>query len=77
MSMVNMMGQMAIQSMMMQLYQTNPQMYNLAQQAYQRNVNPKDLFAQITYGYTPEQKEELFRQAMQYGIPENVINQFR
>ena len=26
---------------------------------------------------TPEQKEELFRQAMQYGIPENVINQFR
>jgi len=52
-------------------------MYNLAQQAYQRKINPKDLFNQITYGYTAEQKEELFRQAMQYGIPENIINQFR
>ena len=77
MSIGNMMGQMAIQKMLMNLQQVNPQMYNLILQAYQKGVNPKDLFNQITMGYTPEQKEDLFNQAKKYGIPENIINQFK
>ena len=52
-------------------------MYNLILQAYQKNINPKDLFTQITSGYTDEQKQELFKQAKLYGIPEETINLFK
>jgi hypothetical protein len=52
-------------------------MYNLVQQAYQKNANPSDLIKQIIVNYTPEQKEEFFKQAKQYGISDDVINQFK
>ena len=77
MSITNIMGQMAIQKLMNQLQQTNPQMYNLVIQAYQRNANPNDLINQILSNYSPEQKEEFFKQAKQYGISDNVLNQFK
>ena len=52
-------------------------MFQMYQQARQTNSNPADLFKQITKNYTPEQKEQLFNAAKQYGIPEEVIQQVR
>ena len=62
---------------MNQLLQKNPRMYQIVQQARQGNSNPRDLFKQVTKGYTPEQMENLFAQARQYGISDDVINQVR
>ncbi len=68
---------MAIQKMMNQLQTKNPLMYNLLQQAMQNNANPADLFKQVTKGYSSEQLETLFKEAKQYGITDDVIQQVR
>ena len=77
MAIPQMMGQMAIQGMMNKLQKQNPQMYQMLQQARRNGTNAQDLFKQITKGYTPQQLEEFFSQARQYGFSEDVINQLR
>ena len=66
-----------IAQLMSILQKNNPKMYQMYQQARQTNSNPADLFKQITKNYSPEQEEQLFNAAKQYGIPEEVIQQVR
>ena len=63
--------------MMNRLQKQNPQMYQMLQQARQGGANPVDLFKQVTKGYSPEQMNDLFTQAKQAGITDDVINQVR
>jgi LysM repeat protein len=49
-------------------------MFQFLEQARKNNNNPVELFNQITQNYTPEQKEKLFNQARQFGVPDEVIN---
>ena len=77
MSLPQMMGKMAMQSMLNNLQKQNPAMYTMIQQAMQNGVNPTDLFKQVTKGYSKEQLDNLFTQAKQYGISEDTINQVR
>lgn len=62
---------------MNQLQRNNPKMYQLYQQARQANSNPEDLFRQITRNYTPDQMNQLFDAAKQFGIPEDAIQRLR
>ena len=63
-----------MQMLMNQLKAKNPQMFQFLEQARKNNNNPVELFNQITQNYTPEQKEKLFNQARQFGVPDEVIN---
>jgi hypothetical protein len=43
----------------------------------QNNGNPQTMIQQLMSNATPEQKESLFKQCKQYGVPENVISQLK
>ena len=80
MQMNNMIGQMMnnqVQNLMNQLQQKNPQAYNLIRQAQQQGINPNDLFKQVTRNYTPEQMNNLFANARQYGFPNDFLEQMQ
>ena len=61
----------------MQLQKQNPQMYQLLNQAKQNNVNPNDLFRQLTQNYTPQQMQNLFSNAQQMGFPNEILQQLQ
>jgi hypothetical protein len=41
------------------------------------NGNPQAMIQQILKTATPEQKENLFKQCKNYGVPDNVISQIQ
>lgn len=53
----------------------NPQLFQQVEGLVKNNGNPMELFKQITGSYSPEQMEQLYSQAKQFGIPDDVINQ--
>lgn len=40
----------------------------------QNNGNPQAILQQVMSNATPEQKENLFKQAKQYGVPQDVLS---
>lgn len=52
-------------------------MYKMLEQAQKNKNDPTELFKQITKDYKPEQMEQIFNQAKQFGIPEEIINKVR
>ena len=63
--------------MMTQLQQRNPQMFQMINQLRQNNGNPMELLKQVTNKYTPEQMNNLFNKAQQFGIPADIINNLK
>lgn len=55
----------------------NPQMFQFIEQAQKNQSNPQELFKEITKGYKPEQMEQLFNKARQFGIGDDVINKLK
>ena len=55
----------------------NPQAYQFLEQAQKSQSNPQELFKQITKNYKPEQIEQLFNTAKQFGMPDEIINQLK
>ena len=53
----------------------NPQLFQQVEGLVKNNGNPMELFKQITGNYSPEQMEQLYSQAKQFGISDDVINQ--
>ena len=49
----------------------------MLQNLMQNNGNPQTMLQQILKNSTPEQKENLFKQAKNYGVPDNVISQIQ
>ena len=55
----------------------NPQMFQFLEQARKNNSNPQEIFKEITKNYKPEQMNNIFKQAKQFGISDDVINQLK
>jgi len=43
----------------------------------QSNGNPQDIIKQLMGSASKEQKEALFRQAKNYGVPDNILSQIQ
>ena len=70
------MQQNTITTMLMnQLKIKKPQMYQMLSQGIQNNINPMDLFNQVTNGYSKEQMDNLINQAKSMGFPPEVLEQ--
>lgn len=63
--------------LMNQLRARNPQMFNMIDQARKNNNNPEELFKEVTKNYKPEQMEQIFNKAKQFGIGDEVINKLK
>ena len=60
---------------MSQLKIKNPQMANQIQGLVNSKGNPMELYHQIIRDNTPQQMEQFYSMAKQWGIPDDVINQ--
>lgn len=52
-------------------------MFQFIEQAQKNKSNPQELFKQITKDYKPEQIENIFNKARQFGIGDDVINKLK
>lgn len=52
-------------------------MYQMLSQGIRNNINPMDLFNQVTNGYSKEQLNNLFDKAKSMGFPKEVIEQMQ
>ena len=66
-----------IDMMMSQLKMRNPQMFQFLEQAQKNQSNPQEIFKEITKNYKPEQIENIFNKARQFGISDDVIDKFK
>lgn len=66
-----------IQMLMMRLQKQNPQGYQVVNEAMQNNGNPQSILQQMMSNATPEQKESLFKQARQYGVPNDILSKIQ
>lgn len=71
------MNNMLMQMLMNKAKQNNPQIFNLINNSMNNNINPINLFNQITKNYSQEQKNNIFQIAKQYGINDETINKFK
>ena len=55
----------------------NPQMFQFIEQAQKNKSNPQELFKEITKNYKPEQIENIFNRAKQFGIGDDIINKLK
>lgn len=46
-------------------------------EAMQNNGNPQAIIHQMMSNATPEQKESLFKQCKQYGVPEQILGKIQ
>ena len=68
---------MITQTLLNQLKTKNPKGYQLIDEAMRNNGNPTAMLKQMMSNATPEQKESLFKQAKQYGCPDNILSQIQ
>lgn len=52
-------------------------MFNMIEQARKNNNNPEELFKEITKNYKPEQMEQIFNKAKQFGIGDDIISKLK
>lgn len=52
-------------------------MFQFLEQAQKNQSNPQELFKQVTKNYKPEQMEQIFEKAKQFGVGEDAINQLK
>ena len=52
-------------------------MFQFLNQAQKQKSNPQELFKEITKNYKPEQMEDIFNRARQFGIGDDVINKLK
>ena len=71
------MNNFVLQTLLNNLKSKNPKGYSFITQAMQNNGNPEAMLKQMMSNATPEQKEGLFKQAKQYGCPDNILSQIQ
>lgn len=52
-------------------------MFQFIEQAQRNKSNPQEIFKEITKNYKPEEIENLFNRARQFGISDDVINKLK
>ena len=60
---------------MNRLQTKNPQGFQAVNTLMQNNGDPRAMLQQLMSNTTPEQKENLLKQAKQYGVPDNILSQ--
>lgn len=50
-------------------------MFKMIEQARKNNNNPMELLKQVTQNYTPEQVNNLFEKAKNFGISNDILEQ--
>lgn len=55
----------------------NPQAFQIIQQAQKNKSNPEEMFKEMTKNYKPEQIQQIFDKAKQFGISEDVISKLK
>ena len=66
-----------MQMLMSRLQSQSPQGYKMINEAMQNNGNPQAIVHQMMSNATPEQKENLFKQCKQYGVPDGLLSQLQ
>ncbi len=66
-----------MQILLNQLKARNPQMFQFIEKAQKNQSNPEEIFKQVTKDYKPEQLDNLFKTAKQFGVPDEVINKLK
>lgn len=66
-----------INMLMRQLQGKNPQGYNMINQAMKNGGNPNAMIKQMMGNMQPQQKQQLFQSAKQYGVPDNVLSKIQ
>lgn len=51
----------------------NPKGFQTINALMQNNSNPQAIIQQMMTGASPEQKESLFKQAKNYGVPDEIL----
>ena len=54
-----------------------PQAFQFLQQMQKNKSNPQEIFKEITKDYKPEQLDNLFNKAKQFGVSDDVINKLK
>lgn len=52
-------------------------MFQMISQAQNQKSNPQEIFKEVTKNYKPEQIEQIFNKARQFGIGDDVINKLK
>ena len=52
-------------------------MFQMIEQAQKNQSNPQEIFKEITKNYKPEQIEQIFNKAEQFGIGDDIINKLK
>ena len=52
-------------------------MFQMLEQAQKNKSNPEELFREVTKNYKPEQMENIFNRARQFGIGDDIINKLK
>ena len=52
-------------------------MFQFIEQAQKNKSNPQEIFKEITKDYKPEQLENIFNKARQFGISDYIINKLK
>lgn len=66
-----------IQMLMSRLQTQNPKGYQMVNEAMRNNGNPSELVKQMMSNATPEQRQNLLKQAKSYGCPDNILSQLQ
>lgn len=66
-----------IQSIMRQVQGKMPQGFQVAQQIMNNGQNPEPYIKQMLGHMTDEQKQNLFKQAKGYGMPDEILSKFQ
>jgi hypothetical protein len=62
---------------MQQLQARNPQSYQMINNAMQSGGNPQAMLQQMLSNATPDQRQQLFGQAKNIGVPEDILKQLQ
>ena len=54
-----------------------PKGFQQIRKAMQNNEDPNSILKQVMGNYTPEQKEALFKQCKNFGVPEDVLSRIQ
>lgn len=52
-------------------------MFQFLKQAQKNKSNPQELFKEVTKNYSPQQMENIFNRARQFGIGDDVIDKLK
>ena len=64
---------MITQTLMNQLKNKLPKQFQTVNALMQNNANPQEIVQQMMLGASPEQKQNLFKQAKNYGVPDEIL----